>query len=163
MFHFDENTWSFFLASKFTIFFFRNELLNISLRHFQNVNGFHVLAIQRNFKVLAFYSWFQTHCSTLLWKNICLSGEDDVSVLVFQILVPLGVTFSFVCGNQWNRHKRRKRKCVNLSLVNLSSYLCILSTSLQLLLPKEDHVVRLTREVGGSTLCESTQKKHCEV
>lgn len=42
---------------------------------------------------------------------------------------------------------------------NLSSYFCILTTSLQLLLLKEDHVFRLTREVGGSVLCESTKKK----
>lgn len=33
-------------------------------------------------------------------------------------------------------------------LVNLSSYFCLLSTSLQILLPKKDHMVGLTQEMG---------------
>lgn len=34
----------------------------------------------------------------------------EKTALVFQILVPLRVTF-FVCGNQGNRQKRREAKC----------------------------------------------------
>lgn len=43
-------------------------------------------------------------------------------------------------------------------VVNLSSYFCILSTFLQILLPKEDHMVEFTQEMGESVLYESTEK-----
>lgn len=43
-------------------------------------------------------------------------------------------------------------------VVHLSFYFCVLSTSLQILVPKEDHMVGFTQEMGESGIYESTQK-----
>lgn len=43
-------------------------------------------------------------------------------------------------------------------VVNVRSYFCVPSTSLQILFPQEDHMVGFTQEMGESVLYESTQK-----